>query len=125
MKALVIDDSETTRMQLQLFLEQLYQGEVTCSINGQDALRIMEADHDKFDVIFCDINMPIMGGFQFMEALNDKNLHECPIVVISTEGGGFIKEQGKELGAKAWIMKPFNKEKIQKVVDHILELKAS
>ncbi|SMF51788.1 response regulator [Pseudobacteriovorax antillogorgiicola] len=121
MDALVIDDSETTRIQLEMCLQHLYKANVTQAVNGQDALDILR-EGQAFDIIFCDINMPIMGGFQFLETMHKEDLCKAPIVIVSTEGGGFMKEQGKHLGAKAWLLKPFEQDQVEKIANRLLKI---
>lgn len=118
---LVVDDSETVRAVIAKTLQvagvpvnQLYQ-----AANGKEALSILQDNW--VDLIFTDINMPIMGGVELIEKLyEDGMLKTIPVVIVSTEGSLTRIERLKSKGVKAYIRKPFQPELIRKVVDDIL-----
>lgn len=78
--------------------------------NGMEGLEALEAN--EIDIIFSDVNMPIMGGLDMVEKIKANPAYKfIPIVMLTTESNPTLKERGKALGVKAWMLKPFNKEK--------------
>lgn len=118
---LVVDDSETVRAVIAKTLQvaglpinQLFQ-----AANGKEALGVLQ-DH-WVDLVFTDINMPVMGGIELIEKLcADGLLKTIPVVIVSTEGSQTRIEQLKAKGVSAYIRKPFQPELIRKVVEDIL-----
>lgn len=112
---MVIDDGAAIRQVVSQVLSS--DGfETIEAVDGQDALN--KLDGKKIDMFVCDVNMPNLNGIQFLEAIRtDEKYREyrfTPIVMLTTEAGESMKEKGKQLGAKAWIVKPFQP-------DHLLE----
>jgi two-component system, chemotaxis family, chemotaxis protein CheY len=119
MKILVVDDSDPVRFDLRLALQE--EGfEVVEAENGMDALHIADRNTD-LDLVVTDLNMPVMDGLSFCErfvALPGRN--EIPIVVLSTEVSKQLKAQGKEVGVRLWIVKPFEKTSFLAAVHRLL-----
>ena len=79
-KILLIDDDETCNFVTKLVLKKVgFIGEVTCFNAAEDALAYLvqreKDDLDQPDLIFVDINMPIMNGFDFLDAYNDRGFY--------------------------------------------------
>jgi len=87
--------------------------------NGQEGLD--RANMGDIDLIFSDVNMPVMGGLEMVSKIKENEAFKfLAIVMLTTESSPELKEKGKALGAKAWLVKPFNKEKFIKVVQKLL-----
>lgn len=118
---LVVDDSSIVRKVLiktigmaQLEVQSLLEAE-----NGQEALDILRQNW--VDLIFLDINMPIMNGIQFLEHLRkDESLCKTPVIIVSTEGSNERIEQLKELGIQAYLRKPTTPEDVTRKVREVL-----
>ena len=83
---------------------------------GLDALK-----NDKIDMIFSDINMPIMNGLDMVEKIREiQEYRFIPIVMLTTESKPELKKRAQKLGVKAWLLKPFNKEKFLLVLNKLL-----
>ena len=68
-------------------------------------------DYNKIDIIITDINMPVMDGMEMIKNIkNNDEIKYIPIVILTTETQKKMKEQARNLGAKAWMVKPFNEE---------------
>jgi two-component system, chemotaxis family, chemotaxis protein CheY len=106
---LIIDDSTSLRTVVNIALTGAGY-EVIEAGNGQDALdKIARLGAKKISLVVCDVNMPIMGGIEFVTKVKQNPAFKfTPIVMLTTEGQDAVKEQGRAAGAKAWIMKPFN-----------------
>lgn len=115
---LAVDDSVTMRQMVTFTLTNAGH-QVLEAESGDEALKL--AKNNKFDLIITDINMPGMNGLDLVRAL--RALPECkftPVLVLTTEAGAEMKEQGKAAGATGWIVKPFNPEVLLSVLKKVL-----
>ncbi len=114
LKVMVIDDSNTIRRSAEIFL-----GQVGCQVllaeDGFDALAKI-ADHNP-DVIFVDIMMPRLDGYQTC-ALIKKNaeLASTPVIMLSSRDGLFDRARGRMAGSDEYLTKPFTKDSLLKAV---------
>ncbi|HCK98674.1 MAG TPA: response regulator [Candidatus Marinimicrobia bacterium] len=118
---LVVDDSAVVRAVISktLKLAGIPVGELYQAANGKEALEIL--NDNWVDLVFSDINMPVMGGVEMIEKMSaDGLLKTIPVVVVSTEGSATRIEQLKSRGISAYIRKPFTPELVRKVVDDII-----
>tara|TARA_B100000683_G_scaffold240235_1_gene247287 strand:- start:126 stop:509 length:384 start_codon:yes stop_codon:yes gene_type:complete len=120
---LIIDDSETVRVQLQrAFAEADY--EVIEAENGRLGLEALKDSKDKIDIVLCDVNMPEMDGLEMVRLVHlDDVLKDIPILMLTTEASKASKEIGKDAGVVAWITKPFKSEKVLSAVERVLKRK--
>lgn len=102
-KIIIIEDEEVLLNLLERRLTQ--EGyDVDIAKNGQEGL--VKIKKNQPDLILLDIVMPIMGGFEVMEALNkDKKLKDIPIIIVSNSGQPVELERAKKLGVKDWLIK--------------------
>jgi twitching motility two-component system response regulator PilG len=113
-KVMVIDDSNTIRRSAEIFLLQ-----AGCTViladDGFDALAKI-TDHLP-DLIFVDIMMPRLDGYQTC-ALIKKNVkfHQTPVVMLSSKDGLFDRARGRMVGSDQYLTKPFTKESLLKAV---------
>ena len=117
-KILIVDDAALIRSVAQkAAIEAGY--DVVTATNGQEGLDTLESG--LADIIFCDVNMPVMGGLDMVARVkqNDK-FKFIPIVMLTTESNPELKERGKSLGVKAWLLKPFNKDKFLIALEKLL-----
>ena len=111
---MVIDDSNTIRRGAEVFLLQ-----AGCSVilaeDGFDALAKI-ADH-RPDVIFVDIVMPRLDGYQTC-ALIRKSPKFCatPVVMLSSKDGLFDRARGRMVGSNEYLTKPFTKASLLRAV---------
>lgn len=110
MKVLVIDDSNTIRRSAEIFLRQANH-QVVLAEDGFDALgKIM--DHQP-DIIFCDILMPKLDGYQTcMLIKNNAQFAQIPIVMLSSKDSIFDIARGRMVGCEDYLTKPFTKEQL-------------
>lgn len=116
--ALVVDDSLVIRR----LVGQTLKGagfEVVEAANGADALVLAKA-HGDIALVMTDQNMPKMSGIEFIQALRQEPGHKfTPVVFLTTESDDASRQTARDAGATAWIVKPFNPEKILAVVQRI------
>lgn len=121
---LVVDDSDTVRAVIAKTLElaEVPVSELFQAANGKEALDIL-ADN-WVDMVFADINMPVMSGIEMVEKMNEDGLLKTiPVVIVSTEGSATRVEQLKRKGISAYLRKPFTPELLKSVVDEIVGVK--
>jgi len=117
-KVLIVDDASLIRNIAQkAVLEAGY--EAILATNGKEGLTAVE--QGGIDLIFSDINMPIMGGFEMIEAIRQNNKYKfIPIVMLTTESKEELKKRAQASNVKAWLLKPFNKDKFLLVLRKVL-----
>jgi len=114
-KVLVIDDSNTIRRSAEIFLKQGgYQ--VLLAEDGFDALSKVN-DHQP-DLIFCDILMPRLDGYQTC-AIIKRNVKfaDVPVIMLSSKDGLFDKARGRMVGSQDYLTKPFTKDQLLQAVE--------
>jgi two-component system chemotaxis response regulator CheY len=116
---LIVDDSKTIR-NLVAFIMKKEGFKVTMAEDGLDGLeKLYSADH--IDLIISDINMPRMDGFTFIKTVREQEAYrDVPIVVLSTEGKEQDIQQGINLGANLYMVKPAQPDKMMKNVRMLL-----
>lgn len=113
---LVVDDSSVVRSVIGKTIElaQVDVGEILYAANGKEALEQLK--NKWVDIVFADINMPVMNGLEMIEQMEKDGLMETvPVIIVSTEGSTTRIEQLKQKGIKGYIRKPFTPEKIKEV----------
>src|SRR4051812_49033131 len=102
---LVVDDSASMRQVVKLTLSGAGYSVVE-ACDGQDALA--KANGEKFHLIISDVNMPNMGGLDFVREIKKRAAYKfTPVLMLTTEADENKKAAGRDAGAKAWIVKPF------------------
>ena len=118
LRVLVIDDSNTIRRSAEIFLRQGGH-EVLLAEDGFDALAKV---HDyQPHLIFCDILMPRLDGYQTC-AIIKRNAQFCdvPVVMLSSKDGIFDKARGRMVGSQDYLTKPFTKEQLLHAVQQFV-----
>ena len=106
---LVIDDDTDDR---ELFTEALASVDpvIVCdqATDGAEALkRLITKEIDRPDIIFLDINMPVMDGWQFLTRLKEEEAYKhIPVIVYTTSSNMKDKRIADDLGALCFITKP-------------------
>lgn len=114
-KVLVIDDSNTIRRSAEIFLRQAG-FEVLLSEDGFDALS--KVNDTMPDLIFCDVLMPRLDGYQTVAIIKRSPRHaSIPVVMLSSKDGVFDKARGRMVGAEAYLTKPFTKDQLLQAVN--------
>jgi two-component system chemotaxis response regulator CheY len=115
---LIVDDSSLIRSVASSATEEAGHTPIVAS-NGQEGLEVLEQNN--IDMIFSDVNMPVMGGIEMVTQIKENpNYKFIPVIMLTTESDPALKEQGKALGVKAWMLKPFNKQKFFMAVKKLL-----
>lgn len=107
-KVMVIDDSLTIRKSAEMFLAQAG-CEVLLADDGFDAL-VKIADHGP-QVIFCDILMPRLDGYQTCTLIKkNPRFSATPVIMLSSRDGLFDRARGAMAGSDQYLTKPFTRE---------------
>ena len=118
---LIVDDSKTIRSVIKKTLDiadvpvgDLYEAE-----NGKEALDVMNSNW--IDLIFADINMPVMTGIEMIKKMSEDNtLDITPVIIVSTGGSKTRIDELLELGVKAYLRKPINPEELRNIVKEVM-----
>ena len=110
---LVVDDSTIARKMLIRALPAEWDIEITQASNGLEALAAYRAG--KVDVMFLDLTMPDMDGYQVLETLRKEDLN-CLVIVVSADVQELAQQRVQALGAIAFIRKPITAEGLSEVL---------
>ena len=117
LKVLVIDDSNTIRRSAEIFLKQGGH-EVLLAEDGFDALS--KVNDYLPDLIFCDILMPRLDGYQTCAIIKrNQKFANVPIVMLSSKDGVFDKARGRMVGSQDYLTKPFTKDQLLHTVQEL------
>ena len=109
-KVLVIDDSNTIRRSAEIFLKKGGH-QVLLAEDGFDALSKVN-DHQP-DIIFCDILMPRLDGYQTCAIIKrNARFASVPVIMLSSKDGLFDKARGRMVGAEDYLTKPFTMDQL-------------
>ncbi len=113
-KVLVIDDSNTIRRSAEIFLKQGGH-EVLLAEDGFDALS--KVNDFLPHLIFCDILMPRLDGYQTCAIIKrNPRFTGIPVVMLSSKDGVFDKARGRMVGSQDYLTKPFTKDQLLQAV---------
>ena len=117
-KVLVIDDSELQRYCVRdIVTRHLPQAcEVLEAADGAQGLAM--AQRHVPDVIFCDVNMPVMDGFTFVEQLRStQGISATPVIMITTMSSRNAMRRAMSSGADDYLIKPFSEQELTEALD--------
>ena len=115
---LVVDDSPSIRQVVGIALRGAGY-DIVEATDGADALA--KVGGQRVHLVITDVNMPVMDGITFVRELKALPEHKfTPVVMLTTESQDDKKKQGQEAGAKAWVVKPFQPEKMLAVVSKLV-----
>jgi two-component system chemotaxis response regulator CheY len=116
---MVVDDSATMRLSLKSGLE-LSGFKVECAGDGVLALNLLKTGI-KPDLIITDINMPNMGGLEFIKNLRAlPGFRFIPVLALTTESAREKRDEAKKFGATGWLIKPITGPELVKVIKQVL-----
>jgi two-component system chemotaxis response regulator CheY len=115
---LTVDDAATIRKVIALALSSP-KHEVIEAEDGVAALNILQTRH--VDLVISDVNMPRMDGIEFTrQARANPRFQRMPILLLTTESDGAIKDRGRIAVATGWIVKPFKLDQLIAIVGKVL-----
>lgn len=110
LKVMVIDDSKTIRRTAESLLNKAG-CQVLTAMDGFEALaKIVD---DEPDVIFVDIMMPRLDGYQTCALIkNNPRFRQTPVIMLSSKDGLFDKARGRIVGSEQYLTKPFTRDEL-------------
>lgn len=118
---LIADDAELNRDILKLIFEEQFI--ILEAEDGNQAIEILDANHDKIVMLFLDLIMPGKTGLEVMEYMSGKNyLHTIPVIMITGESTAESDLKAYEYGASDIIYKPFEAKVVMRRTLNVMEL---
>lgn len=108
-RVLITDDSALARKQLARALPEFLNAQVHFAENGRVALECLKADD--FDMMFLDLTMPEMDGFETLEEMRKQDIR-LPVFVVSGDIQPKAQARVLSLGAEAFLKKPVSREQL-------------
>ncbi len=119
MSFMVVDDSSVGRDVIKKALNLYGYNDVVEAKDGVDALEKLKGLAG-VNLFILDINMPRMDGLTLLEEIK-KIQKDTPVIMLTTESDKAKMVRAKELGATGWIIKPFDAEKLVKVIKMVVQ----
>lgn len=118
-KVLIIDDAPHIR---RLIARMLNMSDFVPleAANGREGLQMLKEHHP--EVVTCDISMPVMDGYKFLENVRqDPVVADVPVIIITAIGQEEETTKARELGANACLTKPFSSSHLVEVIQDLLQ----
>jgi CheY-like chemotaxis protein len=119
-KVLIVEDNEQNRILMRMILRHL-QCELLEAVNGEEGIRL--AKEQKPDLIYMDIQMPLMDGLTATKILKgDPKTKDIKIIIVTSYAMKGDRERALEVGADGYITKPINISEIEEITKRFLGL---
>ena len=122
-KILIVDDEAYIRLLIEQALEDLEDGgvQLLTADDGQEALETIRTE--KPDLVFLDVMMPTMNGFDVCHAIkHELRLDKVDVVMLTAKGQEFDRQKGREAGADTYMTKPFDPDELYDKAAEVLGL---
>jgi CheY-like chemotaxis protein len=120
MKRILIAEDERDIRELVTLTLQFNGFEVISAKDGQEAVEIAELDPN-FDLILMDVRMPRMTGYQACAKIKEmEGVQDIPVIFLSAKGQDAEVQQGLEVGAVQYILKPFAPDMLIQRINEVL-----
>lgn len=117
-KILTVDDSASIRLTTRVTLTNAGY-DVTEAVDGMDGINKLNGG--QFDLVITDLNMPNMDGLTMIRELRKIPAQMgVPVIFLTTESDGELRQQAKAAGATGWLTKPFDPENLVKIARKVL-----
>jgi two-component system, chemotaxis family, sensor histidine kinase and response regulator PixL len=117
---LVVDDSITTRQSLCLTLEKFGYRTLEAK-DGQEALQILRQKTSEIQLVVCDVEMPNMNGFEFLNVYRqDQTLTHIPVVMLTSRSSNKHRQFAAHLGAVDYFIKPYIEQDLITAIGQII-----
>jgi chemosensory pili system protein ChpA (sensor histidine kinase/response regulator) len=117
-RVLIVDDSISIRKYVQRFLDRAGY-EVEVAPDGMEALNVM--GRIKFDAVITDLEMPVMHGYDLLaEMRKGADLKNIPVIVLTSRAGDKHRQKALEMGAKDYLVKPFEEQEMLAAIKKLL-----
>jgi DNA-binding response OmpR family regulator len=117
-KILAVDDEPNILLSLEFILEE--EGfEVKTAADGEEALQIASAFQP--DLVLLDVAMPVKDGYEVCRVLKDTAQNVPKVVMLTAKGQPLERKKGLEVGADAYVTKPFHTPELIRTMRSLLE----
>ena len=113
MRVLIVDDSRTARMMLKKVLPPALGADVLEAADGGEAIRRVSSD--RIDLMFLDLTMPEVDGYQVLKTLKDTG-RTPPTIVVSADVQPLAQQRVRDLGAMAFVRKSLSASDLRSVL---------
>ena len=111
--ALIVDDSQPVRKQLEIELK-LLGAKVEQAVDGKQAIEICR--DNEYDIIFLDVVMPGIDGYKVCKFLKKNNLTKnTPVIMLTGKSSPFDKVKGTLSGCDSYLVKPLEREQFESI----------
>ncbi len=110
---LICDDSKFARKQMANSIPDAWDVDISFAENGEQAIELIKAG--KGDVVFLDLNMPVLDGYQTMEIIRQQDL-PCMVIVVSGDVQAQARDRMLKMGAIDFIRKPIDNAKLMSIL---------
>ncbi|XVE73378.1 hypothetical protein DITRI_Ditri11bG0113100 [Diplodiscus trichospermus] len=117
LKILIVDDDRTCLLVLERMLRKLLYQVTKCQL-AREALALLREDRNRFDIVICDLHMPVMDGFKFLEIIGLEM--DIPVVMMSSDDGKGVVMKGILNGACDYLVKPVRMEAVRLIWQHVV-----
>jgi len=118
---LIVDDEAHIRLLIEQALEELEDDgvEILTASDGAEGLESIKADRPK--LVFLDIMMPEINGFDVCNIVkNELRLEDSYVVLLTAKGQEYDRQRGEQVGANQYITKPFDPDELLNLSREIL-----
>jgi CheY-like chemotaxis protein len=113
MRVLIVDDSRTARMMLKRVLPPALTADVCEASGGSEALQRLNSD--RIDLMFLDLTMPDVDGYQVLKTLQESG-RTPPTIVVSADVQPLAQQRVRDLGAMAFVKKSLSQSDLTSVL---------
>lgn len=117
---LIVDDIEENQQLMQLYVKKLGL-DTSIANNGKEALELINANQQAYDLILMDMQMPVMDGYTAVETLRAQG-YQQPIVALTADVMLSNKEKCLACGCNDFLSKPVERDKLENVMARFLQL---
>ncbi len=115
-RLLICDDSSFSRKSIRKAVPDGFDLDITEAASGEDALAACAAG--EVDLLFLDLNMPGLDGFDVLQRLHDDGF-SAPIIVITANIQSAPAKRARDLGARAVVQKPISEDKLSQLMTYL------
>jgi two-component system, chemotaxis family, chemotaxis protein CheY len=124
-RVLIVDDSVVVRRILALAVSQMPELSRALVEQAEDGAAALERlRHTRFDLVLCDIRMPLVDGYELLRVARGELGLTIPIVLITTMGKQQDVQRGMDAGATAYILKPLSPHHIKLALRELLDARS-
>ena len=119
-RVLIVDDKSVNRYVLRNLFEEKY--EIAECVDGKEAIAVLEEQGEETAVVLLDIVMPVYDGFTVLEYMQEKQLQNVPVVLISSNVNDENIRRAHTYEVADYIQKPFEEDIVKRRVEKIINL---